>query len=126
MCSNISDFSQKVYNLTRQIPKGQVSTYKLIAIALGKPHACQAVGNALSKNPFPYQSDCHDNMKIPCHRVIASDGSIGGFLGDNNKMSNNVQKKLKLLKAEGIIFNDTVLDNSSSYRKEVMFTDFKI
>lgn len=81
MSSNISDFAQKVYYFTRQIPKGKVSTYKLIAKALGKPGACQAVGTALSKNPFPYQSEYPEDIKIPCHRVIARGGSIGGFFG---------------------------------------------
>ena len=59
-----SKFANQVYELTKQIPKGQVSTYKLIAKALGNPYACQAVGTALSKNPYSYNSKCSEDIKI--------------------------------------------------------------
>lgn len=60
-------------------------TYKEVAHAIGKPKAYRAVGNALNRNPFA--------PEVPCHRVIKSDGSIGGFASGSNK-------KLKLLKSE--------------------------
>jgi len=137
--TNISPFSEEVYRLTRQIPKGKVSTYKEIAKALGKPRACQAVGTALSKNPLPFRSSTVDikksisinlkpdseNGKIPCHRVIASDGSIGGFFGDKGSNSKNVQNKLKLLSEEGIKFNGHVLDGDNDYKNQIIFRDFK-
>lgn len=62
-------------------------TYTAVAIAAGRPKASRAVGNILNKNPFA--------PKVPCHRVIRSDGSIGGF-------AHGAEKKKALLKAEGI------------------------
>lgn len=59
--------------MTTMIPKGSVATYRSIAAALGKPNAQRAVGNALARNPFP--------VIIPCHRVIRSDLSLGGYSG---------------------------------------------
>ncbi len=84
----ITPFQQKVYDTVRTIPKGKTMTYKEVAIAIGNPWAYRAVGNALNKNPFA--------PVVPCHRVIKSDGSIGGFASGS-------KKKLKLLKAEGAI-----------------------
>lgn len=63
-------FGEDVLELVSQIPRGSVTTYSEIARVLGKPRAYRAVGNALAKNPNP--------EKIPCHRVIRSDGSVGG------------------------------------------------
>ena len=87
----ITQFKNKVYNATKQIPKGKVTTYKEIAKAIGKPRSYRAIGNALNKNPFA--------PKIPCHRVIRSDGNIGGF-------AYGTQKKIRLLKSEGIKINN--------------------
>lgn len=63
-------FRDKVYYLVRQIPKGQVMTYQEVAHKIGHPNAFRAVGNALNKNVNP---------EVPCHRVIRSDGKIGGY-----------------------------------------------
>ena len=63
------DFSRRVYDLCRRIPKGKVTTYKIIAEKLGTK-AYRAVGNALNKNP---------HKDVPCHRVVGSDGSLTGF-----------------------------------------------
>ena len=80
-------FNGKCYELLSQIPKGKISTYKRIANILNSK-AYRAVGNAMAKNPNP--------IIVPCHRVIKSDGHIGGYaLG--------VKKKNSLLKNEGII-----------------------
>jgi len=111
---NISEFAHKVYEATKQIPKGKISTYKLIAIAIGKPDASIAVGTALSKNPFA--------PVVPCHRVIASSYSIGGFFGTKDIMSTQVKNKIKLLTKEGIEFDGNVIKNISSYRKKITFT----
>lgn len=81
----ISPFEKKVYLAIAKIPRGQTRTYKWVAREVGRPRACRAVGNALNKNPYP--------IVIPCHRVIRSDGSVGGY-------SEGVAKKLKLLKGE--------------------------
>ena len=81
------NFSDKVYGLCKKIPKGNVTTYKIIGkILCGKGQIYRAVGRALNKNPY---SD------VPCHRVILSSGRLGGF----NK---GLKNKAKLLKREGI------------------------
>ena len=89
------DFSQKVYQITKKIPRGKVTTYKQIAKKLNTK-AYQAVGTALKKN---------HNPKIPCHRVIKSNLEVGGF----NK---GIKNKIKLLKKEGIrITNNKINKN---------------
>jgi methylated-DNA-[protein]-cysteine S-methyltransferase len=99
----------------KKIPKGKVSTYKLVAQAIGKPKAMQAVGQALSVNPFA--------PLVPCHRVLASNGSIGGFFGNSDIMSDNVSNKLKLLQDEGIKFDSNLtLLNTDVYRQRVIHT----
>ena len=90
----VSPFAQKVYQLLKKIPKGKVSTYKEIAKALNC-RAYQAVGQALKRNPFSPQ--------VPCHRVVKSDGSIGGFAGKTS--GKEIKRKIMMLKKEGIRFN---------------------
>jgi methylated-DNA-[protein]-cysteine S-methyltransferase len=82
-------FKESVLNLCKRIPKGKVSTYKEIAKALNTK-AYRAVGNALKHNK--------NAPIIPCHRVISSDGSLGGYQGKLNS-----KKKIDMLKKEGII-----------------------
>lgn len=87
-------FNQKIYQLLKQVPAGKVTTYKALAQALDTK-AYQAVGNALKHNPnAPY---------IPCHRVVKSNGHIGGFNGQTK--GKEIQRKIKLLKQEGIEIN---------------------
>lgn len=81
------DFQRKVLNLVKKIPEGKVTTYKKLAEALGNPNSQRAVGNALAKNPEP--------VKIPCHRVVKSNGKIGGY-------ARGKEEKIKLLENEGI------------------------
>ena len=83
-------FQKKVWNYLKTIKKGSLKTYKQIAIAINRPKSARAVANAVGKNPFP--------RKIPCHRVIRSDGSLGGYSGKGG-----VKTKKLLLKREGII-----------------------
>ena len=71
--SVLTDFQRQVLNATQQIPRGRIATYMDIALKIGKPKAVRAVGQALGRNPIP--------IVIPCHRVIASDGSLGGYSG---------------------------------------------
>ena len=80
----------KVWEYLIKIPKVTVKTYTQIAKAVGKPLAVRAVANAVGKNPYPTQ--------IPCHRVIRSNGSIGGYSGKGG-----VKTKRILLKKEGVI-----------------------
>lgn len=89
----MASFSQKVYQLTKKIPKGKVSTYKEIARAL-RTNAYQAVGQALRRNPYA--------PIVPCHRVVANDGTLGGFAG--KRKGKQIQRKKTLLKKEGIEF----------------------
>ena len=67
----LTEFEKQVLETVKKIPRGKVATYKEVAKAIGKPFAYRAVGNALAKNPYP--------IKIPCHRVIKSDLSLGGY-----------------------------------------------
>lgn len=64
-------FEKKVWSCLKEIPYGETRTYKWVAERISKPGAFRAVGQALGKNPVP--------IVIPCHRVIASDGSLGGY-----------------------------------------------
>ena len=83
-------FQKKVWNYLKTIRKGTVKTYKQVAIGINRPKSVRAVANAVGKNPFA--------PKIPCHRVIRSDGSLGGYSGKGG-----VKTKKLLLKREGII-----------------------
>ncbi len=82
-----TDFQIMVWEEIKKIPKGKVRTYKEIAVAISRPKASRAVANACGKNPFP--------LKIPCHRVIRSNGYIGGYSGEGG-----IKKKIELLKLE--------------------------
>lgn len=86
----MTDFQRKVLKITEKIPKGKVATYGLIAEMLGNKIYSRAVGNALNKNPYP--------IIIPCHRVIRSDGFVGGF-------AKGTAIKEELLKNENIEIN---------------------
>ena len=83
-------FQLKVWKYLKKIPFGSLKTYSQVAKAIGKPRAVRAVANAIAKNPYPLQ--------IPCHRVIRSNGSLGGYSGKGG-----FKTKKKLLKKEGII-----------------------
>lgn len=82
-------FRDRVYKVVSKIPKGSVLTYKEVAKKAGSPNAVRAVGTALSKNTDP--------KKVPCHRVIRSDGKMGGYA------FGGVKKKEEILKSEGAI-----------------------
>ena len=83
-----TNFQIKVWKFLKKIKKGEVKTYKEVAIAIKKPKAARAVANACAKNPYA--------PKIPCHRVIRSDGTIGGFSSPGG-----TKTKTKMLKKEG-------------------------
>ena len=82
-------FQLKVWNYLKKIPRGKVKTYSEVAKSIGKPLAVRAVANAIGKNPLAPQ--------IPCHRVIRSDGSLGGYSGKGG-----IKTKRLLLKREGV------------------------
>ena len=83
-------FQVKVWRYLKKIPFGSTKTYSQVAKAIGTPLAVRAVANAIAKNPYPTQ--------IPCHRIIRSNGSLGGY-----SAKAGLKTKKKLLKKEGII-----------------------
>ena|SRR3989344_2753019 len=85
-----TDFQKKVWSALVNIPKGKTITYKELAKQIGRPRAVRAVANAVGVNPYA--------PKIPCHRVIRSDGSLGGYSGKGGVKT----KKILLIK-EGVI-----------------------
>ena len=89
----MQSFNEKIYSLLRKVPKGKVTTYKILASRLNC-RAYRAVGQAMRCNPHAPQ--------VPCHRVVKSDGSIGGFSGNINPNSKEVKNKIRLLKKEGV------------------------
>ena len=82
-------FQLKVWNYLKKIPRGKVASYLEVAKAIGKPKAFRAVANAVGKNPYP--------PLIPCHRVIRSDGSLGGYSGKGG-----IKEKRRLLLKEKV------------------------
>ena len=84
--ARLTDFQRGVYQAVCRIPRGQVRSYQWVAERVGQPHAARAVGAALRRNPFA--------PRIPCHRVVRADGSLGGYSG-------GLLKKRALLKREG-------------------------
>ena len=81
-------FKERVLKIVSKIPKGKTMSYAEVAKAAGSPNAYRAVGNIMHNNPDP--------KRVPCHRVIKSDGTIGGY-------ASGVKKKIALLKKEGVI-----------------------
>ena len=82
----MKSFNERCYQVLKKVPRGKVTTYKEIAKAL-KGKAYRAVGNAMNKNPYA--------PRVPCYRVVKSDGNVGGF-------ASGTKKKIQLLKKEGI------------------------
>ena len=114
-------FNEKCYSVLKKVPKGKVTTYKEIARAVGT-RAYRAVGNAMNKNPYAPQ--------IPCHRVVKSDGKVGGFAERSrrrrkNKLSitrarsgdSGEKKKIQLLKNEGIEIKNNKIDLKKYFYK---------
>jgi methylated-DNA-[protein]-cysteine S-methyltransferase len=87
---------EDVYTLLTKIPPGKVSTYGDIASALGYPRASRAIGRIIANNPNP--------IMVPCHRVVKSNGEIGGFMYGE-------QRKREILEREGIRFQNRVVEN---------------
>ena len=99
-------FNNSVYAMTSLIPMGKVTTYGAIAKAIGSPRAARAVGNALGANANP--------IVVPCHRVVRSDGVLGGYSGGEGPAT-----KAKLLSREGVKVSSGKV-NLSKY----LFADF--
>jgi O-6-methylguanine DNA methyltransferase len=86
-----TEFEYKVWRILKRVPWGRVTTYQALAQAIGYFRAARAVGNALHKNPWA--------PKVPCHRVVKSNGQIGGY-------RSGIRKKTALLKSEGVRIKD--------------------
>lgn len=97
-----ASLKEAVFKIVLKIPRGKTLTYKKVAELAGFPKACRAVGNILNKNK---------DSSIPCHRVIRSDGKIGGF----NK---GTRKKLLLLKKEGVIIKNLSLTKKQGEKRD--------
>jgi len=97
----VTPFRQRVYDALCRVPPGKVTTYKLLGQAIGCS-SNRAIGQALRNNPFA--------PRVPCHRVIRSDLTIGGFAGKVHGAK--IRKKLRLLKEEGVDFRDGFLADS--------------
>ncbi|MCL5019275.1 MAG: MGMT family protein [Patescibacteria group bacterium] len=91
------DFKNKIYQLTRLIPKGKVATYGQLARLAGKPKAARAVGVFMKNNP--------NAPMVPCHRVVASDGKLTGYSGIGG-----IAQKRKMLINEGVLFKNNKVD----------------
>ena len=99
-------FQIKIYGAVKKIPRGRITTYKILADAVGC-RSYSAVGQALRKNPYA--------PDVPCHRVIASSWQIGGFEGQRKGLS--IEKKKKMLSAEGVTFiNGKLADQNRLFR----------
>ncbi len=98
-------FKNKVYQLTRFIPKGKVATYGQLARLTGKPKAARAVGSFMKNNP--------DAPTTPCHRVVAIDGKLTGYSGVGE-----IPQKKKMLLDEGVCFKNSRVDLSLSRWKK--------
>jgi methylated-DNA-[protein]-cysteine S-methyltransferase len=102
------NFQEAVLNLLKQVPKGKVTTYGEIARELtGSVRAARAVGQAVATNPYP--------VVVPCHRVVRSDGDIGGY-------SLGVDKKIKLLSEDGVEIKGRKVLN---FEQSLFLFDFK-
>jgi len=88
-------FQKKVYKVVKKIPKGKTLTYKKVAQLAGHPKAWRAVGNILRRSAELSRSHKNRDKKIPCHRIICSDGRVGGY-------RQGTKKKILLLKKEGV------------------------
>ncbi len=106
----MTSLQQRTYELLKHVPAGRVTTYKALADALGTK-AYRAIGQFMRTNP--------DAPNTPCHRVVASDGSIGGFMGASNGTA--IQKKIQMLKNEGVKIKGTKILNFNV----VHFTRFR-
>ncbi len=87
----MTPLATRAYELLKTVPAGRVTTYKALADALGT-RAYRAIGQAMRHNPYA--------PHVPCHRVVSSNGAIGGFMGKTN--GDEINKKIRLLKLEGV------------------------
>lgn len=97
-------FQERVYAKLKQVPRGKVTTYGDLARACTT--SPRAIGQALRCNPYA--------PRVPCHRVVASDGSIGGFAG--TRRGKRIREKIALLQSEGVLVNAGSIENFEALR----------
>jgi methylated-DNA-[protein]-cysteine S-methyltransferase len=107
----MTPLQQKTYDLLKTVPAGRVTTYKALADAAGTK-AYRAIGQFMRHNPYAFESCDDPHTRIPCHRVVASDGTIGGFMGKRDGVE--IAKKIALLKQEGIAIQENKVVNFPS------------
>jgi len=95
------------------IPAGRVTTYRILAEAAGNAAACRAVGQILKRNPNP--------VAVPCHRVVCSDGGIGGYGGS---VPGQIRRKVRLLRSEGVEITGGA-NPRIKFLPDVLFVDFR-
>jgi methylated-DNA-[protein]-cysteine S-methyltransferase len=96
----MTKFQSECYEALKKVPKGKVITYAGLARMVGRPKAHRAVGSAMNKNPYAPQ--------VPCHRVVKSNGDLGGFATD-------IKVKIKRLQKEGVVVsNNKIVDFQST------------
>ncbi|HID90375.1 TPA: MGMT family protein [Candidatus Bathyarchaeota archaeon] len=93
----VTEYQRAVLDVVKRIPERRVATYGMIAEVLGSRRLARAVGQALRRNPAP--------VRIPCHRVVCSDGRVGGYAA-------GVEEKIRLLRSEGIAVRSGRVDLS--------------
>ena len=99
----MTTFNEKIWQLCKKVPKGKVTTYKILAETAGTK-AYRAVGNAMNKNPYGILSCGDGKDMVPCHRVVDSNGHLHGF-------AHGLKKKAELLRKERIrIKNNKIVD----------------
>lgn len=103
----MTPLQEKTYQLLKKVPRGRVTTYKALANAL-HTKGYRAIGQFMRTNPY--------EPTVPCHRVVASNGTIGGFMGAKN--GKRIQKKIALLRAEGV----NISGNSITDFPNLLFT----
>ncbi len=96
-----STFREKIYALTKKIPRGKVATYGQLAKLTGYPNAARAVGGFMRSNP--------DAPRTPCHRVVAANGHLTGY-----SAKGGIKKKKEMLRDEGVQFKGAKVDLSQS------------
>lgn len=105
MRTMISKLAESVYKKLSEIPKGAVISYRELAKRVGAPSSIRAVATIVGKNPTP--------IKIPCHRVIKTNGELGEYTFGQSR---NSQKKLELLEKEGVIFEKKNKNGKTTYK----------
>jgi methylated-DNA-[protein]-cysteine S-methyltransferase len=95
----MKSLAQKTYTILSRVPEGRVTTYKALAVAAGT-RGYRAIGRILRHNPYAREACPELGRRVPCHRVVKSDGTIGGFMGKTSGSA--IKKKITMLRDEGV------------------------